>query len=340
MNNILEMLENDSDFQKCEKFKKLREKEVENYPFLLSPVEILEKLKRGEIEFDFQGHDYGSLDRNHLVEYCKESIICKISFDLEYFTENNEEGKFDDALKFLNKKIKKGIKFANSAEFKCGKCSKRMNFCLKDENTIALYPSFHMIANDDFNCVCEFSKGVNPLTLSFESETGNLVIGNFIEDENEILRPPRNHVGRSIETFQGRRERAKYLADNFNVLYGQMDNMSIEVWANEDNSEILIIYPYFWEYEAYSYTGREQKDVKVLIKKIDNEKFTYKGRLCLGVWCWQAADKKFLEENNLSLDTCGNDAICIQGKPGKWEFTHLYDTTCPNVALFSVIKKV
>lgn len=340
-------------FKKQIDFERKRNEEAKDYPPLLSPVEILEKLKSGEIKFDFMGHDGGNPNDDFqfdFTEHFSEILVDSLSFNLEYYTElendniKDWEGYRQRSLDFLNKKIPKGERIAyglNSSEFDCEKCGKRFYFCLKDENTITLYPGFHMIEEENTDCQCEYSGGVSPLTLEIEMETGNFIIGNFFPDKDKILEIPNKNCRKdSINHFSGRRKRAKHLAENFNVLYGQMGNMSVEVWANEDNSEILITNRYFDDYEDYSYDEKEIEDFKALKKKIEDEKFTSRGDLCLEVWCWEAADKAFLEKNNLPLDTNGNEHISIEGKPGKWEFTHFYDTTSPSDALYSVIKKL
>lgn len=149
--------------------------------------------------------------------------------------------------------------------------------------------------------------------------TGDLVIANFFR-EKEIYDTP-NGSGANINCLLGRIELAEYL-EKLDVGYGQMGNMSIEVWKKLDGSEVLFTGSYNYDEETdtegeYVYDG-----------------FKHLGNISLSVWRWMCADLVTLKKHNEKLpklleDDCVEDDyrdfILAKVKPGKWVIEHYYD---------------
>jgi hypothetical protein len=148
--------------------------------------------------------------------------------------------------------------------------------------------------------------------------TGDLVITNFFR-EKEIYDAP-GYSG-DINSLLGRINLAKYLA-NMDIGYGQMGNMSLEVWKKTDGTEVLF---------TGSYNYDEETDIE---GEYEYDGFKHLGNISLSVWRWMCADLVTLKKHNEklpklleddSVEDDYRDFILAKVKPGKWTIEHYYD---------------
>jgi hypothetical protein len=124
----------------------------------------------------------------------------------------------------------------------------------------------------------------------------------------------------SICSISGRFNLMKYLATK-NIGYGQMGNMSVNVFLNKAGDEIIIG-------TDHDYDGNREYTVK-------HKGFNNLGSISLSVWRWMCGDLQVLREHgepipdNLKVNTQTDDdyADCILTKvqPGTWVIEHYYD---------------
>jgi hypothetical protein len=149
--------------------------------------------------------------------------------------------------------------------------------------------------------------------------TGELVIANFFR-EKEIYDTP-GYSG-DINSLLGRINLAKYLA-NMEIGYGQMGNMSLEVWKKTDGTEVLFT-------NSYKYDEVSNSD-----SQYEYDGFNHLGSISLSVWRWMCADMSILKKHNEKIpelseegytdDDDYEDLILAKVKAGKWIIEHYYD---------------
>ena len=129
-------------------------------------------------------------------------------------------------------------------------------------------------------------------------------------------------LGNSINAIRGRMNLMNYLAAK-NIGYGQMGNMSVNVFLNKAGDEIIIGNDYGYDRE----TDRE--------RTIKHKGFRNLGSISLSVWRWMCGDLEVLKghgevvpENikvNKQTEDDYKDYILTKVKPGTWVIEHYYD---------------
>jgi hypothetical protein len=138
----------------------------------------------------------------------------------------------------------------------------------------------------------------------------------------------------SINSILGRYKLMKDLASK-NVGYGQMGNMSINVFKKNDGTEIII-------HNDYYYDG--DKDIETTI---EYDGFKNMGSISLSVWRWQCADVEVLKKVGEKVDYLPKnlkegeydknylDNILLDVKPGIWVIEHYYDMNPSDEHMYS-----
>jgi hypothetical protein len=211
-----------------------------------------------------------------------------------------------------------------------------------------------MIKNNDFDCECEFKNGTHPFVNEVEMETGEIVFVNYFddrtEDGQEIFEPENKYSDEfSLNTYIGRRNLARHYANKFNIMYGQMGNMSIGIFANKNNSEVYITRPYLFDYGDDE--DDEQNNIASLKNCFNDNGVTERGSISLSMWRWMAADMATIRKYNIrvkGLETecesgysCHEESVVINGEKGKWKVTHNYDVDGynGNPYIYAIIEK-
>lgn len=121
----------------------------------------------------------------------------------------------------------------------------------------------------------------------------------------------------SLNCLLGQANRTAYKA-SINVAFGQMGNMSLDIYVNQSKDRILLGQRYYDDDEEAEFTQTF-------------EGFSIAGSICCEVWRWEAAD---------SSSPRHTDGIEIDS-PGTWKFTHYYSTdTSPNKFIYAEFEKV
>jgi hypothetical protein len=319
----------------------------------LSLPELSEKGLKGQIKIDTCGHiatDWN--DRNQFDSYfddLKKAIDRKNEFQ-------EEQIKKDPTKKELYQKINSifvetlfepgqmvNAFLASLPEPQCDGCGERLRAVIKSNNEIAFVgmSTFFDIDKDRDNTIkldeipnCEFAKldVKDRIETKIEVPTGNLVFANFFR-QKEIYSPG----DFEINSLLGRIQLAKHLAD-LNVGYGQMGNMSVDVWKRTDGKQIIIGDGEYFENSEYY--------------QVHQNEFIYLGNICLDVWRWMCADKSVLEKHGeklpkLKVDKCVDleyrDFILAKVESGTWVIHHYYDLLSgseENNGVYSVLNKI
>lgn len=161
------------------------------------------------------------------------------------------------------------------------------------------------------------------VAVEIDVPTGDLVFANFFRDEKTLddFAGEDNETDRSICGLLGRVKLAKYYS-TINVGYGQMGNMSLNVFLKEDGTEIIL--------------GREHgyDEVKDREFTVKHKGFKNIGNISLSMWRWMCADKEVLSQRNISLPKLKKNSTIehdyrnytlAKVKPGKWIIEHYYD---------------
>lgn len=223
----------------------------------------------------------------------------------------------------VNRKFKAGdVIMSRSDDSKCSCCGKGFDIVLRDVDTITIAPGYFMREAGDFNLVCDFPKG--PTHSEGEIKVASdLVFANFFRPLKSDAPKGKEYSDEfSLSTFAGRRGITSWKAKNQNVAYGQMGNMSLSVWVNEDKDHIVLT-------ESYIETAKKEKTLADMgMKQVGKD-------ISLAVWRWEATDVKTLEaaakkkmpaiKKDMKEDY--KDVVVVPVKRGRWKFNHYYDTS-------------
>lgn len=247
--------------------------------------EIFDKVKSGEIQIEYNGH--GPNDLKYMFN-CEEE---KIKSDLL----SGDTSRIYDAKTSLKSKTKVGsfIRGTYVSSCQCFLCDERFTYVLKDEKTIAMAGEFFRFdflegktLKEEYFTPCAGAELHNSkcLTSEINVPTGKIAVQNYF-DSDEIYDLPKEirYSNPTINCLLGRNRLMQYLAKK-DVGYGQMGNMTINVYANQE--EILIVDDY------NSYMNPNKK----LIKYLKRGNYKLLGEISLRVWRWMCADVSLLKK--------------------------------------------
>lgn len=297
---------------------------------MYSVEEFIDLYKKDYFKYDLRGHYFK-------IERIKHSIDEAIN-SLEYLKSFKA---LNDTIN-INEPMVIGYRFIN---FKCSTaCGENYNLGLIDKETISIFKE----DCENLNCrfydklpiyeqVFSFEKELI-FTNAFRNEEGSYLLEDCKEEDKY-----KNNF--SLNNFTGVENIIKYKHKEQNVLFGPMSNMSIQIYSNTDNSEIIVTCPYLEE-RSYDESIAE-KTLKYLkdnnFRKVGNE-------ISLSVWRYEMSDVKTLnsynyikKENDVSID--------IGQEKNNYKYTHYFDAYSfgynfneldnePELLIYSKIKKI
>lgn len=266
--------------------------------------EIYQAVKAGTIQRDYQGHRIDSLwgKEDNFLERCEELKTLA----------NIEEDSFYQ--KIFNRKeyqIGDQIILGLGHMRQCYKCGTYCHWTFQDD-TLKL---------GETNCPYEILK-------PFQGEItvqDQLVFANFFPFVKDV--PNKYAIDWDLSFFTGRENITNYKMQ-YNVAYGQMGNMSIGVFINDDKTSIIIGCPYMLEHRTDDIEMTEEEYEKA---KNDPEmhklhEHTMIGKISLALWRWEATDRATLNQYDPNWLKEQTNVVQLNVQKGKWYFTHYFDT--------------
>lgn len=279
--------------------------------------EIVEGINRGSIKIETLGHNSNLKDP---IDYFKKELNRKLEHTIE------KAKKLKDniiAVGYLYEKFVPG-KALLDLHINCYDCGlSSMYGILLDEKTFTfIEPNRYwrlidkkpnkytaiLTKEEILDGGCELHKlGItDKFVTEINVPTGELYFVNHFDTEEIYDNDDLNFSG-----LLGKYKLMQDLAKK-DVGYGQMGNMSIEIFVNNDGTEIIIGEEYFYNSE----TNEEQYLPPV-------EGFKKIGEISLSVWRWQCADKQIIDKYNEKIKK--EDRVIADVKPGTWVIEHYYD---------------
>lgn len=310
----------------------------------MTRIQLAEKFEKNEIKIILHGH-FAENQNDWMKEQIKEDYLRDFNHK-----KDGANGKFDgtwDSIKKSTdkKKVEKTnkemrdfykmdlehplTKYERIASMsdgkKCSACGKTYDIVLIDENTVSIGPGYGMKEEGDLSLDCEFASGLPHTSGTINVSGGKLVFANFFPSPS--LREDTPEGKKYSDEYNlcyhsGRRKITQWKAENQNVAYGQMGNMSLSVWANSKKDRIILT-------EAYIDSKKKIAALKKMgMRKVGKE-------ISLAVWRWESTDITTVEKSegkdiktfikDMAKDY--RDVVVVPVKNGKWKFDHFYDTT-------------
>jgi hypothetical protein len=210
----------------------------------------------------------------------------------------------------------------------CYYCGNSLGIHINDENSADIFMWKRGEDYDDKIHIpgeCEMRQKENRINeFELKFPTGEVVIDNYFNKDRDYLFdvPEKEQYSDkySLETLKGRFNRQNYLAETYNMGYGQMGNMSMEVFVSKDGKEIIFgDEPNDWYDEDEDGNGKPTKEDKKFNKEFEKN-YTCIGKVSLGVWRWECADKKTLTDAGHS----GEGEVLAKVQPGAYSVKHFY----------------
>jgi len=310
----------------------------------LTIYQIVDGLKNGSIKISSKKHNLVTFDHNQSKadDYFKKEIIERLESAIERYEKSaktHEKESFREYCKILLERPYEYGEYIDAGgvvSVNCWDCggSGELYVILTYANTLSFMSSKEYWDNaektpkkyeyrpkeSDIND-CELSKFniTDKMVAEIDVPTGDLIVTNFFKKKE--LYEEKTEKYRSINSIIGRYSLMQELASR-NVGYGQMGNMSVDVYKKDDGTEIIIG-------DAYGY-DEERGEFEY-----EFDGFTKLGHISLSVWRWMCADKKVLDDHNevipddLTPDSETEmdykDYVWVKVKPGKWVIEHYYD---------------
>lgn len=307
---------------------------------------LLEGLKNGTITIETKGHITNPIiddledNINYELDYIKEMESGK---HVDYQTkEIQTKEQCEDMINYINRKLQYDFPIGNyisEPEIYCFDCGERLRLIITSENTVSLVvPSeyrkhkeedkgdlkYCMDVTKISDCKCADLRKAGKLVSEIDVPSGKLLFTNFFKEEKLYEFPKgmnRYDSEHSINGVAGRNNLMQYLATQ-NIGYGQMGNMSVNVFVNDAGDEIIIGTDYYYSEDEGETT-------------VEHEGFTNVGSISLSVWRWMCGDVQVLKEHgeklprklvvNKSVEHDYKDYILTDVKPGRWQIEHYYD---------------
>lgn len=322
--------------------------------------DIIKGVKDGTITILESGHQCNPLlDK---LEYTYEhtlKIIQEYKDKIKNGEEENDGVKCERMIDLFESKLeaKIGQSIADMEQY-CFNCDANMYVKMLDEKTIGYVPTgkywdiaeksgtkygFKISKKDIPECECKHLTKAQKLTTTINVPSGKLIFQNFFRSEK--LSDPDDYSKPGLNSILGRNEIMQDLAKR-NVGYGQMGNMSVEIYANKE--EIIIgncedgylDNEYYYEQHPEKIDDdwkEETKNYKKFKSRLDKGKFKHLGSISLGVWRWMCTDETFYKENNEKQGEY-DDQVIVKVKKGTYEINHYYDFPRNGDYIYSTLK--
>jgi len=267
-----------------------------------NPTELLEALENNEIKIDLNGHFMNLKKENSWKE---EAILKQLIRHFKIVVKKDSEiSRKYPALTFYD------------PESTCN-CGEILYLKILDPTALVL----------GYKSECPYKDGLPLQTVNIKVPTGRMIFCNFFRDE-DLFDPKDKHSNKfSINQIQGRINYAKHYAENHNIGYGQMGNMSGDVYVNPAKDKVIIgdCYPEDWE--DYGYSGPDPEYTQAM-----KEGFESKGNISMSMWRWMCIDESLLPEG-MEVE----ERVDVNLVPGTYQVIHYYDTT-PNPKDYGLFK--
>jgi len=291
--------------------------------------DIAVKVKNGDITFDFYGHDVSFFREcfedyfDDLVKYAGgfgdgkwQSNINKTVEEVNHLMREYYQRKLDH-------EINEGDIIITDSSEKCHGCGEMLYLMLGSDKLILC--GFYDNKINDFNkqqnrCPYENHK-------SFVGEikiTSKLIFANFFKNVDDTPDCCKYENDWSLNTLIGRNNITNYKCTK-NVAFGQMSNMSIGIYVN-DNRDSIIVGPSTHPCEYEDYESDEDYIAACSNPVFDGYKLV--GHITLDIWRWEATDINTIGEENyhqLVDDNKCRGLVEIDVQHGIWKFEHFYD---------------
>lgn len=300
---------------------------------------IISGLKSGEIRVDLRGHNSLSMRGPSADNHHRNELIRR----LEGFIKAAESLP-DNPITVM--RAYDAVEFGETMpdmEIYCWDCDARMSAVLVDETTMALIDTTeHWRIRDAapekwshrFDglsevplCKCAGKYEDRTMRAEINVDSGELVFVNYFR-ASSMYDIPDEFKGPNLNSIMGRQRYMDHYA-SIDVGYGQMGNMSIDVFLREDGEEIIIGTDFI-----YNEHGEETE--------VQHSGFRKLGTISLDVWRWMCADMSVVRKHGEILpskarkDDC-RDMVKVKVKPGRWEIEHYYDM-CADAVVYSRLK--
>lgn len=303
--------------------------------------EIAMRVKSGEITFDSFGH--------YVSKRCKENFI-KSFEDLIEYSNGKGDGKWsirdDETIektnlgmrefyqRRLDNEIKENQSITSSYEAEhCSGCGERLQWVLNGDkltlrefyNSEIQVPGVKWKGGFDLHPLDYRCPYENPKPFCGEIKVSSrLIFANFFREIEDSPEGQKYTEKWSLNNLIGRENITNYKCTK-NVAYGQMSNMSIGIYVNE-NKDCIIVGPAYHPEENKGYETDEEYEIAISKPVFDG--FEMIGSICLDVWRWEATDLATIGEENYDklVEDHGNRGIVeIDVKHGVWKFEHYFD---------------
>jgi hypothetical protein len=321
--------------------------------------EIAEKIKSGEMSFNFCGHLMSEYFQERFLEIYQDTIDGSLG---------KHDGKWKNSVRIergetmedvnrsmrehyartLDCDVEEGEPFwggmDNDAE--CHGCGKRLKWVLNG-NTLAFRCYYDHDANNfvqhPANYVCPYA---TPRPFKGEIKVASkLIFVNFFKEDDDYkfkdCPEDKEHTSEwSVGAIIGRENITAHKAAQ-NVAYGQMTNTSVGIYLHPNKKSVIVgdLYVADRRIEAMpdevteKMTSAEYKKMEKELSVIEGHKLV--GRVGLCVWRWEATDLKTLGaksyKEHKELKKEHRDMVELTVKHGVWQFEHYFDShTAPD----------
>ena len=177
-----------------------------------------------------------------------------------------------------------------------------------------------------------------PYTWGISVPSKKLVFRNFFPDTINPEPPDQYSREWSLDSYVGMKKRSTFYAHQNGVGYGQMGNMSIEIFSN--GMEIIIVSPYLQSsVDDYEYCLEEGDDdlefekeqaekALVILNYLKDNGFESKGTICLDMWRYECIDYDRLQSHiaNGGIELYGSDEVIVELQGDKVYAEHYYQS--------------
>lgn len=237
-------------------------------------------------------------------------------FSINLFASHAPKDKVEELTRMFGRRVRTSTS--------CLLCGKRMTIIPRGNSKIEYiahdYGEKHTIIDDPSLCELRDEKSqVHSVEINVPS--GELMINNFFFKEVEGRRkylfevPEKEEYSPKydLQSLKGRFNIMDYLSTTYNCGYGQMSNMSVEVFLSKDRKTVII--------GSEPFEDGNKKDEK--FNKEFESNYHKIGYICLDVWRWECADKETLK----AAGHCGEAEVEAKVLPGRYVITHYFDST-------------
>jgi hypothetical protein len=291
--------------------------------------ELMEGVKDGSVKIDLCGHKVREYwGREHVIEQYEHIVSgSKGEYDGAWnktFFSNGSKKTDAEMRAYYDTKLRMpfeiGQQIFEHRDFSCQLCGKNFILVYLSDNRLG-FTGFYDKKDKGFKVQeqCSFGK-VEPFKGTIKNECGVLVFANRFD---RAVFPDSDFEDKYSEEFdisslRGRYNIAKYKMERFGIAYGQLSNMCIGVYVNQEKDSIIIGNPYILDKRTEGMTGDKEE-----LGKLEGHEMV--GKICIDVWRFEGGDKVRLGNVYETLKNEGKDVVEVPCLKGEWDFVHYFD---------------